>query len=124
MPNTCGGYEILRTLGEGGNAVVKLVEKNGVRAAMKLFVKENLRSSEADRMVAKAKHEYEIVKDIKSELIMQYLDFQESATWTNSKGEKKEVCFLVMELLDGVELLDFLNECQDQDDSFVRYMFT
>jgi len=28
-----------------------------------------------------------------------------------------------MELLEGVELLEFLNECQDQEDSFVRYMF-
>lgn len=29
-----------------------------------------------------------------------------------------------MELLDGVEVLEFFNECQDQDDSFVRYIFT
>jgi serine/threonine protein kinase len=28
-----------------------------------------------------------------------------------------------MELLEGVELLEFLNECQDQEDSFIRYMF-
>ena len=90
---------------------------------MKIFVKENLRTEDADRMIAKAKSEYDIVKDIKSDLIMQYLDFQESAVWTNSKGVNKEVCFLVMELLEGVELLEFLNECQDQEDSFVRYMF-
>ena len=42
---------------------------------MKIFVKENLRSSEAERMVCKAKSEFDIVKDIKSDLIMQYLDF-------------------------------------------------
>ena len=74
-PNTCGQYTILRTLGEGGNAVVKLVEKDGVQSAMKIFIKENLRSSEAERMVSKAKSEFDIVKDIKSDLIMQYLDF-------------------------------------------------
>ena len=113
QPNTCGQYKIIRTLGEGGNAVVKLVEKDGVQSAMKIFVKENLKFSDAERMVSKAKSEYDIVKDIKSELIMQYLDFQESASWVNSKGVKKEVCFLVMELLEGVELLEFLNECQD-----------
>jgi len=42
---------------------------------MKIFVKENLRAEDADRMIAKAKSEYDIVKDIKSDLIMQYLDF-------------------------------------------------
>ena len=33
----CGDYRILRTLGKGGNAVVKLVEKGGVEYAMKIF---------------------------------------------------------------------------------------
>jgi len=28
-----------------------------------------------------------------------------------------------MELLDGVELLELLNECQEQGDAFVRYIF-
>ena len=29
MTNNCGGYTIIRTIGVGGNAPVKLVEKNG-----------------------------------------------------------------------------------------------
>ena len=37
-------------------------------------------------MVSTAKQEYEIVKNIKSDLIMQYLDFSESDVWINSKG--------------------------------------
>ena len=73
--NTCGKYDIIRTLGEGGNAVVKLVEKDGVQSAMKIFSKDNLNANEADRLVSKAKAEYDIVKDIKSDLIIEYLDF-------------------------------------------------
>ena len=34
---SCGGYKILSTLGKGGNAVVKLVEKEGQQYAMKIF---------------------------------------------------------------------------------------
>ena len=49
--NTCGGYTIKSTLGEGGNAVVKLVEKDGAQHAMKIFVKENLRFSEKEKMI-------------------------------------------------------------------------
>ena len=78
---------------------------------MKIFVKQNLRFSEKEKMISKAKDEYDIVKTIKSELIMQYLDFSQSAVWINSKGERRDVCYLVMELLDGVGLLEFLNEC-------------
>lgn len=35
--NTCGPYKIIRTIGEGGTAVVKLVEKDGQKYAMKIF---------------------------------------------------------------------------------------
>ena len=31
------GYNVIKTLGEGGNAVVKEVEKDGNRYAMKIF---------------------------------------------------------------------------------------
>ena len=34
---SCGGYKILSTLGKGGNAVAKLVEKEGEQYAMKIF---------------------------------------------------------------------------------------
>jgi len=42
---------------------------------MKIFSKDNLNANEADRLVSKAKAEYDIVKDIKSDLIIEYLDF-------------------------------------------------
>ena len=35
--NNCGGYTILKTLGKGGNSVVKLVEKDQQLYAMKIF---------------------------------------------------------------------------------------
>ena len=34
---TCGGYTILKTIGDGGTASIKLVEKDGARYAMKIF---------------------------------------------------------------------------------------
>ena len=41
--------------------------------------------------------------------IMKQYEFVDNAIWTNSKGKQQNVCYLTMELLDGVELLDFLN---------------
>ena len=46
--------------------------------------------------------------------------------WVKSNGKKKPVCYVVMDLVDGVELLDFLSECNAlelQQDSFLRYIF-
>ena len=46
--------------------------------------------------------------------------------WIKSNGKKKPVCYVVMDLVDGVELLDFLSECNAlelQQDSFLRYIF-
>ena len=48
--NTCGGYKIIRTLGEGGTAVVKMVEKDGQKYAMKIFT-----PAEQDRESVKKK---------------------------------------------------------------------
>ena len=36
--NHINGYQIIRKLGEGGNAAVYLVEKNNVQYAMKVFL--------------------------------------------------------------------------------------
>ena len=55
---------------------------------------------------------------------MQYYEFNEDATWIKKSGERVQVCCLVMELLEGVELLDFLNETKGlKDDSLLRYIF-
>merc|ERR1712193_427951 len=74
-------------------------------------------------MIEKTKAEYEVVKGLDCSLIMKYFEFQENATWTKSSGNQKQVCYLVMELLDGVELLELLNECDELDDPTLRYIF-
>ena len=75
---------------------------------MKLFVPD---LADRDLVIPKTKAEFELVKDLNIPQIMKYYEFNEKATWRKSTGEEVEVCYLVMELLDGVELLDFLNEC-------------
>lgn len=66
-----------------------------------------------DTVIAKTKAEYDIVRNLDNDFIMKYIDFNEKATWRKKNGEEKQVCYLVMELLDGVELLELLNECQE-----------
>ena len=109
--STCGPYTIIRTLGEGGNAVVKLCEKDGQKYAIKIFMLDQI--AKTDTVIAKTKHEFDIVQNLNNKYIMKYIEFNENATWQKKNGEQKQVCYLVMELLDGVELLELLNECQE-----------
>ena len=57
--STCGPYKIMRTIGEGGNAVVKLAEKDGLQYAVKIMLLEDYNS---ETIIRKAKEEYEVVK--------------------------------------------------------------
>ena len=58
MTATCGDYEIKSTLGYGGNAVVKLVEKGGVEYAMKIF---EPHPTEREEIIKKTKEEMAVV---------------------------------------------------------------
>lgn len=118
--STCGPYKVLRTLGEGGNAVIKLAEKDGEQFALKIMLLEDFNS---ETVLRKAKEEFEIVKALNLHGVMRYHDFEQDAVWTNAKGVQRKVAYLVMELIKGVELLEFINECDSLDDSTIRYIF-
>ena len=120
MTSTCGDYEIIRTLGSGGNAVVKLCQKGGVEYAMKIF---EPHPSERDEIIQKTRDELQVVQNLKIEAIPEYFEFQEDAIWTKTNGKSKNVSFLVMENCQGVELIEFLNQSKRQDDTFIRYIF-
>merc|ERR1719326_2714565 len=64
-----------------------------------------------------------VVQNLKIAAIPQYYEFNENAVWKKKSGETKEVSYLVMENCQGVELIEFLNQCKRQDDVFVRYIF-
>jgi len=120
MTATCGDYTITRTLGFGGNAVVKLVEKGGVEYAMKIF---EPHPTERDEIIQKTKAEMDVVQGLKIAAIPTYHEFVEDAVWTKKNGQTKSVSYLLMENCQGVELIEFLNQSKRQDDVFVRYIF-
>ena len=120
MPATCGGYNILRTLGAGGNAVVKEVEKDGNRYAMKIFEPS---PAEKQKLLKSIRDETSLVRDLSINGIPKTYELQEDAVWTKSNGQQRNVSFLVMELVQGVELIDFLNQAKRQDDVIIRYIF-
>ena len=49
------------------------------------------------------------MKDLNSDAIVQYYDFQLDQTWYKKRHEKNGVNFLLMENIKGVEVIDFFN---------------
>ena len=117
---SCAGYTILRTLGWGGNAVVKLVEKDEQLYAMKMFKTE--RMSESKTFIEFIRREMEVVEGLNLDNVPRYYEFKEDY-WIKRNGSKEKVFILVMEHVEGVTLFDFFIKMKKQEDKFLRYIF-
>ena len=119
---SCGGFTIVRTLGKGGHGVVKLVEKNGQQFAMKIF---EPHETEKDAFVAETRAELDLVKEHQIDCIPEYYDFVDNAVWKKKDGTDTNVCYLLMENVQGVELIDFFNNAGERlNDQYCRYIFS
>ena len=117
----CDNYKILRTLGRGGNAVVKLVERRGKQYAMKLF---QPHKTEREAFFKETEAEFNIVSSLKLKAIPRYIEWKREATWVNSDGDERKVAYLVMEHVDGVELIDLFNQIgRPTTEPFLRHIF-
>ena len=83
MPN-CGGYTIIKTIGVGGHAPVKLVEKDNQQYAMKIMTPDK---KEWKAVVNKTRTEFNLLKERSIPSIVKYIEFNEDAIWTKSKGK-------------------------------------
>ena len=80
---SCNGYKILKTLGKGGNGVVKLVEKNGHEFAMKIF---EPHPSERANFCKETQTELNLVQQHQIDDIPEYYEFVENTTWQKKDG--------------------------------------
>lgn len=92
---------------------------------MKIYTKGS-KAQDVERLIEKTRAEFEVVQGLNIESIVKYHEFNDNAIWTKSNGETKQVCYTVMDPLEGVELLDFMNSANEdemQADPFFRYIF-
>ena len=67
--------------------MVKLVEKDGSRYAMKIMIPPG-DEPEQNKFKSQIKEKFDLVKDLNHTSIVKYHEFNENATWTKKKGEK------------------------------------
>jgi len=70
--STCGQYKLIRTIGQGGNAVVKLAEKDGIQYALKMIM---LTEQDSEIVIKRTKEEFDIVSKLSIKGVMKYYDF-------------------------------------------------
>jgi len=102
----CNGYRIVKTLGEGGSASIKLVEKDGHQYAMKIF-----QPDEASKLkfIELTQNEFDLVTQLDLDEVTKYYEFKTDVIWYKNDGTKVPVSYLLMEYVDGVTLTDFFN---------------
>ena len=120
--NVVDGYRILKTLGKGGESVVKLVSnQQGEQFAMKIFKTDHTEKSKL--VIEKASAELEIVQKLNFESLPIYYEFKADAVWTRSSGLQQHVCYLLMEFIEGCSLSDFIETVSSQHEKYLRYIF-
>ena len=121
-PNV-NGWKVVSTLGSGGNAVVKLVEgADGKQYAMKI---QQPHASERASFVAATRAEVALVQELGIDDVPRYYEFNENAVWQKKNGDDVPCCYILMELVQGIELIDFFNNSRtvSRDDRLCRYIF-
>ena len=89
---------------------------------MKIFEPESF--AERQQIVRNTKSEFEIIQSLNLSSIPTYFEFAEKAIWRKSDGSQTEVCYLLMEYLQGVELNEFFNSLRIQkEEAYLRYIF-
>ena len=102
-------FKLLKTLGKGGSATVKLAEgPDGEEYAVKIF---DLRKEKKNPNFTKyIKQEISLSTNFDHENIVKYYDFKEKSTLQRSNGEEIPVAYLVQEAIMGGELTDYVKE--------------
>ena len=79
-------------------------------------------SEKAERL-KRLQKEIKIVEGLNIEEIPKTYGLVPEATWIKSDGKTCQVSYIIMDFVDGVDLLDFLNQSKKQEDPVVRYIF-
>ena len=70
---SCDGYKITKTLGHGGFCVVKEVERDGIKYAMKIFQPSEAKNA---KFIKDTKAEVDLVHSLDFDEVCKYYDFK------------------------------------------------
>ena len=85
---TIGDFKVIKTLGKGGNAIVKLVE-NAKKEQFALKIFEPVGKKKKEEIIADMEVELQLVQTLNISSIPKYYEINGDATWTKKDGCQK-----------------------------------
>jgi len=103
MPYKINQYTCIKTLGEGATAKVKLaVDQDGKRVAIKVF------KEPKEKLLDEIERECGVLLTLNHPNIVHVIEWQKIAYKVKENGAKQRVAIIVLELIEGGELFDFV----------------
>ena len=121
MPSQIDEYTCTKTLGSGVSAKVKLATKEGKQYALKVFDKSNHANS--NKVLELLKKEVDTIKHLNHPNLVNLIAFKDSAIWKKSDGKEIPIAYIVLELISGGELFDFVASTGAFSEPVCRYYF-
>lgn len=117
MPTTLGKYQLGMTLGEGVSCKVKLAKDNtGTRYAVKVLHND-------EEFLELIQAEIKTLEKLKHPNIVNLIE-SGKGIMANQKKSPKEVDYIVLELVNGGDLFDFVANSGRFSEEVARYYFT
>lgn len=117
MPTTLGKYQLGTTLGSGVSCKVKLArDSTNQRFAIKLL-------HDNEEFLSLIKAEVETLKKLSHPNIVNLIE-EGNGVMSNSKKQDKSVDYIVLELVNGGDLFDFVCNSGRFSEEVARYYFT
>jgi serine/threonine protein kinase len=125
MPSKLDKYVLLRTLGKGAFAKVKLGRdsETGALVAIKIMINQDGNHMEAKECITQIMNEVEKLAALKHPYVLNILETCKQGEMTKENGEVKQVIYVVLDLASGGELFDFLMEDGKFPQEIARYFF-
>jgi len=121
MPSRIGEFVITKTLGAGVTSKVKLAtDPQGGVWAIKIFDKAN--PNVTSSLIKALRAEVETLKNLSHPNIVNMKDYNENGVWEKSSGNK-DIAYIVLELISGGELFDFIATGGALPENICRYYF-
>lgn len=118
---TLDGFEVLRTIGEGGYSKVKLVQDESNRKyAAKIF--KEVSSENLERHEDSLLNEINSLKKISHPNVLTFIKYQEQGRYVR-KNRSKTVNYLLMEVCEKGSLFDFIFKNGPMDERLCRFYF-
>ncbi|CAD8135890.1 unnamed protein product [Paramecium pentaurelia] len=117
----CEGYLIIKYLGHGGFAVVKLGQKGHEQVAIKFLKIQN--EQERHEIIQKLKQEVYILKQLKHPRIVEHKQVSDNLTYIKKNGQIVYKIGMILELGEKGSMLSYLNVLQNFDQQTSRFYF-